>query len=103
MQSAEGGLSLDVSRDNATLDAIETALVKLAETDIQDLAGHCVEASDFHALLSSDPVRGILAWINDPKGVQAKMSAEQWEALCHSCKDKFKFHPARDGPLRAAD
>jgi hypothetical protein len=103
MQSAEGGLSLDVSRDNATLDAIKTALIKLAETDIQDLAGHRLEASDFHALLSPDPVRGILAWINDPKAVQAKMSTEQWDAFCHSCQDKFKFHPAKDGPLRAAE
>lgn len=34
LQSAEGGMSLDVSRDNATLEAIKTALVKLAETDI---------------------------------------------------------------------
>jgi len=103
MQSAEGGLSLDVSRDTATLDAIKTALVKLAETDIQDLVGHRLEASDFHALLSPDPVREILAWINDPKAVQAKMSAEQWDAFCHSCKDKFNLHPAKDGPLRAAE
>jgi hypothetical protein len=103
MQSADGGLGVDVARDNATLDAMKTALVKLAETDIQDLAGHRLEASDFHALLSPDPVREILAWINDPKTVQAKMSTEQWGAFCHSCKDKFKFHPAKDGPLRAAE
>lgn len=103
MQSADGGLGLDVARDNATLDAMKIALVKLAETDIQDLAGHRLEASDFHALLSPDPVREILAWINDPKTVQAKMSTEQWGAFCHSCKDKFRFHPAKDGPLRAAE
>ena len=103
MQSAEGGLDLDVARDNATLDAMKTALVKLAETDIQELTGHRLEASDFHALLSPDPVRNILAWINDPKVTQAAMSAEQWDAFCHSCKDKFKFHPAKDGPLQAAE
>ena len=103
MQSSDGGLGLDVARDSATLEAMKAALVKLAETDIQDLTGHRLEASDFHALLSPDPVREILAWINDPKTVQAKMSTEQWDAFCHSCKDKFKFHPAKDGPLRAAE
>lgn len=103
LQSADGGLSLDVARDTATLDAIKTALVKLVATDIQDLTGHRLEASDFHALLSPDPVREILAWLNDPKAVQAKLTAPQWEAFCQSCKDKFGFHPTKDGPLRAAE
>jgi hypothetical protein len=103
LQSADGGLGLDVARDTATLDAMKTALVKLVETEIQDLTGHRLEASDFHALLSPDPVREILAWISDPKAAQARLTAPQWEAFCHSCKDKFGFHPAKDGPLRAAE
>ncbi len=103
LQSADGGLGLDVARDNATLDAMKTALAKLVETDIQDLTGHRLEASDFHALLSPDPVREILAWMNDPKAAQAKLTAQQWDAFCHSCKDKFGFHPMKDGPLRAAE
>jgi hypothetical protein len=103
LQSANGGLGLDVARDTATLDAMKTALVKLVATDIQDLTGHRLEASDFHALLSPDPVREILGWMNDPKASQAKLTAQQWEAFCHSCKDKFGFHPMKDGPLRAAE
>lgn len=103
LQSADGGLGLDVARDNATQEAMKTALVKLAEADVQDLTGHRLEASDFHALLSPDPVREILAWMNDPKAAQAKLTAQQWEAFCHSCKDKFDFHPMKDGPLRAAE
>jgi hypothetical protein len=103
LQSADGGLGLDVARDTATLEAMKTALVKLVETDIQDLSGHKLEASDFHALLSPDPVREILGWLNDPKASQVKLTAQQWEAFCHSCKDKFGFHPMKDGPLRAAE
>ncbi len=103
LQSADGGLGLDVARDTATLDALKTALVKLVATDIQDLTGHRLEASDFHALLSPDPVREILAWMNDPQSAQARLAAQQWEAFCHSCKDKFGFHPTKDGPLRAAE
>jgi hypothetical protein len=103
LQSADGGLGLNVARDSATLDAMKTALVKLVATDIQDLTGHRLEASDFHALLSPDPVREILGWMNDPKAAQAKLTAQQWEAFCHSCKDKFSFHPTKDGPLRAAE
>ncbi len=103
LQSAEGGLGLDVARDNATLAAMKTALVKLVDTDVQDLTGHRLEASDFHALLSPDPVREILAWMNDPKATETKLTSQQWDAFCHSCKDKFGFHPAKDGPLRAAE
>ncbi len=103
LQSADGGMGLDVARDNATLDAMKTALVKLAETRVQDLAGHRLEATDFHALLSPDPVREILAWLNEPQAARSRMSTEQWEAFCHSCKDKFSFHPVKDGPLRAAE
>jgi hypothetical protein len=103
LQSPDGGLGLDVARDNATLEAMRTALVKLAETDVRDLSGHRLEALDFHALLSPDPMREILAWVNDPKATQEKMSAEQWGAFCQSCKERFSFHPESDGPLRAAE
>jgi hypothetical protein len=103
LQSADGGLGLDVARDNATLDAMKTALAKLAETDVKELTGHRLEASDFHALLSPDPVREILIWINDPQASQARMSTEQWDSFCHYCKDKFKFHPTKDGTLRAVE
>jgi hypothetical protein len=102
LQAADGGLGLDVARDNRTLDAMKTALVKLVETDIQDLTGHRLEASDFHALLSPDPVRAMLAWMNDPKAAQAKVTVPQREAFGYSCKDKFGFHPMKDGPLQAA-
>ncbi len=40
LQASDGGLGLDVARDTATLDAMKTALQKLAETDVRDLAGH---------------------------------------------------------------
>jgi hypothetical protein len=103
LQTTDNGLGLDVARDTATQDAMKTALLKLAETDVHDLAGHRLEAQDFHALLSPDPVREILAWLNEPKVTQEKMGAEQWQAFCHSCKDRFSFHPAKDGPLRAAE
>lgn len=74
-----------------------TALAKLVETDLQDLTGHRLEAADFRALLSPDPVREILGWLNEPKAAQARMTAPQWAAFCHSCKDKFGFRPAKDG------
>jgi len=103
LQSSEGGLGLDVARDAATLEAIKTSLAKLVETDVQELSGHRLEASDFHALLSPDPIRELLAWVNEPKGTKARMSDAEWEAFCHSCKEQFGLHPAKDGQLRAAE
>ena len=103
LQSSEGGLGLDVARDAATLEAIKTSLTKLVETDVQDFSGHRLEASDFHGLLSPDPIRELLAWMNEPKGTKARMSDAEWEAFCHSCKEQFVLHPAKDGQLRAAE
>jgi hypothetical protein len=103
LQSSEGGLGLDVARDAATLEAIKTSLSKLLETDVQELTGHRLEASDFHALLAPDPIRELLAWVNDSKGTKARMSDAEWEAFCHSCKEQFGLHPAKDGALRAAE
>lgn len=52
LQAADGGLGLDVARDNATLEAMKTALIKFAETEIQDWTGRRLEAHDFNDLLT---------------------------------------------------
>jgi hypothetical protein len=103
LQSEEGGLGLDVARDAATLEAIRLALPKLAEVEVAELRGKKLEASDFHHLLSPDPVRQLLDWINDPSTVQGKMSDSEWKAFAKRCTDEFTFNPAKQPPIKAAE
>ena len=48
----EGGLGLDVAKDRATLEAMQRALVMLADTPVADLRGRRLEAEDFDELLN---------------------------------------------------
>jgi hypothetical protein len=65
--------------------------------------GRRLEASDFDILLSSDPVRDILDWLNQPDGVQERWGRERWEAFCARCQSDYGFHPQTDGALTAAE
>ena len=66
LQSKDGGLGLDVARDSETLEAMKRALLKLAETPVEEIQGKRLEAADFDALVVDDPVRDLLMWLNDP-------------------------------------
>ena len=68
LSSSRGGLNLDLSADQATQQAMHRALDVLVDTPVDDLKGRRLEASDFDALLSADPVRDLLTWMNNPEG-----------------------------------
>jgi hypothetical protein len=71
LSSSRGGLSLDLSGDQATRGALHRALDILLDTPVDDLRGRRLEAADFDALLSADPVRDLLTWMNDPEATAA--------------------------------
>jgi len=60
LSSSRGGLALDVSADQATQRALLRALDLLLDTPLEDIRGRRLEAMDFDALLSADPVRDLL-------------------------------------------
>lgn len=99
-----GGIGLDVAEDAETLDALARAVVPLAVTPVELLRGRRLEADDFHALLSPDPVRDVLLWLNeaDPQAPAAGWGQERWAAFCAQCADKLDMRPEEDGTLGAA-
>ncbi len=103
LQSKEGGLGLDVARDNETLTAMRQALRPLAETPIRDLEGKRLEASDFHELLTPNPVKVLLEWLNDSKGTKAQCDRDQWKAFCTCCRKEFHFDPEKDGEITGGE
>ena len=97
-----GGLGLDVGRDNATRNALMGALDMLATSPISTLRGHRLEAEDFDKLMVGDTVRDLLAWISDPK-TRDGWDTAHWKALCSRCRDEFRFDPVSEGDLVGAE
>jgi len=103
LSSSHGGLNLDVSADQATQQAMHRALDVLLDTPVEDLGGRRLEASDFDALLSADPVRDLLTWMNDPEGTAEAWQGARWDAFRSRCKAEWTLDPDADGVLVAAE
>lgn len=103
LQSKEGGLGLDVSRDRHTSEAMRQAVEVLAQTSIRSLEGKRLEASDFQDLLLPDAVKDILQWLNDPTGTKNRWHGNLWKAFQDRCKADYGFDPDTDGEITGAE
>jgi hypothetical protein len=103
LSGSRGGLALDVSGDQATRAAMLRALGALLDTPVGRLRGRRLEAGDFDALLSADPVRDLLTWMNDPQRSAADWQGPRWDAFRSRCRGDWQLDPEADGPLVAAE
>jgi hypothetical protein len=102
LMSENGGLGLDVAGDEETLTLLQRTLPELAETPLDRLRGHRLDADRLRSLVFDDPVRNLLTWLSCPDGVQDSWTDERWATFCEICRDTYDFDPEKDGPLRAA-
>ncbi len=101
--SGSGGLGLDVSRDMATRRSMLRAVAELATEPVRALQGKRLEAEDFDRLFSDDPIKDMLAWINNPDHVRSGWNAGRWSAFAARCKADFHIDPDGDGEIVAAE
>jgi len=103
LQSADGGLGIDVAGDQATRQALRRALPIVANEPLITLQTAApLKAAFFDDLLHPDEVRSVLRWLNDPSGFQLACSAEEWAAFCGLCDRQYRFDPVADGAITAA-
>lgn len=98
-------LKLNVREDYDTARALEHALELLLDEPVADLARVTVlDASALHAIVTPDPVRELLNWLNaDAKHLPALTADKQrWKAFVQVTKSTFGLDPERDGQLSAA-
>src|SRR5699024_731052 len=98
-----GGLGLDVAGDINTQSAMLRALTEILSSKCSDLHGRRLEASDFNRLVTNDPARDLLTWMNDPQGTRKQWGEERWLALVGVCETEYKFSPEKGGELAAAE
>jgi len=103
LKSQEGGLGLDVAQDDATREAIGRALLPLMNTPLGYLQGRRLEAPDFDMLLTPDPVRDLLRWLNDPTGTRQQWDGNEWDSFRAVCQKDYSFDPQQDGELAGAE
>ncbi len=105
LTSKKGGLGLDVAQDNATQEALKRVLEAglLLDRTLEELQGKQINAAWLDALLAPNPMRDVLAWLNDPAGMQSQWAGACWTIFSNRCVKDFGFNPQTDGALTAAE
>lgn len=100
LQSPNGGLGIAIQEGAATENALQMGLEVLAREPLSSLMrAQPLGAAYIHELLTPDPGRLLLHWLNDPEGTRATLSTEAWEAFLAVCRDVYNFRPEQDGPI----
>jgi CheY-like chemotaxis protein len=102
LANKERGLGLNVAADESTAQALMAGLDHLIRQPLSRLQGRHVDAAFVNGLLSPDPVRLMLRWIDDPSTVQNEMEGAPWDAFVSQCKVDYGFDPAAAGAIEAA-
>lgn len=103
LSSSEGGLGLDLARDQATLQALTDQLVNVLDCTVHDLRGRRLEATDFNTISAADPVKLVLQWMSSPDQTKQRIKDADYKAFVALCKAQFRIDPDKDGVITAAE
>lgn len=102
LKSDQGGLGLDVAKDAETKNAMQLALYRLLDEDVEPLRGKRLDKDYFNTLLTGDSERCLLQWLNSEEAFRESRGGNEWKAFMEVCKSQFAFHPAEEGILAGA-
>lgn len=102
LKSDQGGLGLDVAQDADSKSAMQLALYRLLDEDIELIRGKRLDKDYFNTLLTGgDPVKEVLQWLNGSQSFQLWYSIEA-KAFVEVCKSQLAFNPQLEGALAGA-
>lgn len=100
LKSDQGGMGLDVAQDNDAKSAMQLALHRLLDENLELLKGRRLDKDYFNTLLTGgDPVRDLLQWLDLGEAFQTTRGANEWKAFVEVCKSQLAFNPQADGVL----
>jgi hypothetical protein len=103
LKSDQGGLGLDVAQDRETKTAMQLALHRLLDEELELLKDKHLDKDCFNTLLTGgDPIRDLLLWLDQGEAFQAARGPNEWKAFTAVCRSRLGFHPDNDGPLAGA-
>lgn len=101
--TSSDALGLELSGDNQTTEALLRALPEFATEPLARFQGHRLEADDFDQMLTTDVVRDLLLWMNDPATTRERFGGDRWAAFRNQCKQQFHFDPDTDDETTAGE
>lgn len=103
LKSSQGGLGLDVALDNDSKHAMQLALFRVLDEELDILRGRHLDKDYFNTLLSGgDPVRDLLQWLDQGGAFRASRDENAWRGFVEVCKSVLGIDPEKDGPIKAA-
>lgn len=103
LKSDQGGLGLDAAQDNESKNAMQLALSRLLDEDVDLLRGKRLDQDYFNTLLTGgDPVRDLLQWLDQGEAFQTNRDEGAWRAFVAVCKSQLAFNPQDEGVLAGA-
>ena len=103
LKSDQGGMGLDVAQDNDAKSAMQLALYRLLDEELELLKGKRLDKDYFNTLLTGgDPVRDLLQWLDLGDAFQTTRGVNEWKAFVEVCKSQMAFNPQSDGVLAGA-
>ena len=100
LKSDQGGLGLDVAQDNETRNAMQLALYRLLDEEVEALRGKRLDKDDFNTLVTGgDPIRDLLQWLDQGEAFRSVRSENEWKAFVEVCKSQFAFNPQNNTVL----
>lgn len=104
LRSDQGGMGLDVAQDNEAKNAMQLALYRLLDEDLELLKGKRLDKDYFNTLLTGgDPVRDLLQWLNLGDQFRSSRGENEWKAFVQVCKSQLGFDPQAQGVLAGAN
>lgn len=104
LKSDQGGMGLDVAQDNDAKNAMQLALYRLLDEELELLKGKRLDKDYFNTLLTGgDPVRDLLQWLDLGDAFQTTRGENEWKAFVEVCKSQMAFNPQNDGVLAGAN
>ncbi len=98
----ERGLGLRIAEDIETSAALLLALDRLLDERVERAAKQVLDTNYLLELVSQDPVRTLLRWLDDPSGYRGRTDNVRWAAFVQQCKADYGFDPTVDGEVTAA-
>jgi hypothetical protein len=102
LRSDQGGLGLDVAQDSETKSAIQIAFYRLVDEDLDLLRGKRQDKDYFNTLLTGDPVRDLLQWLDQGEDFKIEKDENEWKAFVEVSKSQLGFNPEDEGTISGA-
>ncbi|ADH86829.1 BREX-1 system phosphatase PglZ type B [Desulfurivibrio alkaliphilus] len=103
LKTDQGGLGLDVAQDQEARKAMQLALYRLLDEEVERLRDKRLDKDYFNTLLTGgDPVRDLLQWLDQGENFLADRNANERQAMVEVCKSQLGFDPAKQGILAGA-